>query len=610
MNHPTPTIVCSRSGFGSSADIIDAFVRHLRSLDLSETRFFKDLREARHLLIWLDLCGIPLQAIDDAELCAFRRHDCHCPSMEGERLQMSGSIKRAFLTGALKLVQFLEDQGCIRHLDELDSNLSHLKYFLARCKKDGFSLSSLDIYEGSCRHILIWLHRARISVTDFDVKILDRFLRHDCVCPGPFRSPRPRLRGDRYEYPFLTFLQYLAEIGVVSVETITPESETDLLLRPFEEWLRYHRGIGEQSIRNHSRGVAMLVSALGPDPRSYDAAGIRAALLSHYAGVSRGGAAHLAGSMRMYLRYLTSIGVCSVNRHSMVTHYQRPTVTQLQEGGTGGEVSEILFFSAKSKRRPSLIYPMQIIPVCLSIVARRKGVSATRRGGSNWTPISLLVGHPCKLFHICSPTLVDAVPTAANWRLTSLPRYISPDQVEHVIACCDVTKPAGLRDKAILLLLSRLALRAGDIVGLRLADIDWRNALVRVCGKSRRQEALPLPQDVGDAILTYIEKSRPRVSEDRVFLRVLAPHRRLGSSCAVSSIVISALKRAGLEDVRPQGAHLFRHSAATNMLRSGQSLEVISALLRYKSMDTTTVYAKTDAPMLLEVAQPWIGDPS
>ena len=88
-----------------------------------------------------------------------------------------------------------------------------------------------------------------------------------------------------------------------------------------------------------------------------------------------------------------------VNRHSTVTHYQRPNMTHPQEGGTGGEVSEILFFSAKSKRRPSLIYSMQIIPVCLSIVARRKGVSATRRGGLNWTPISLLVGHPCELFH-------------------------------------------------------------------------------------------------------------------------------------------------------------------------------------------------------------------
>ena len=93
------------------------------------------------------------------------------------------------------------------------------------------------------------------------------------------------------------------------------------------------------------------------------------------------------------------LGPNGVNLLSKVTHYQRPNMTHPQEGGTGGEVSEILFFSAKSKRRPSLIYSMQIIPACLSIVVRRKGVSATRRGGLNWTPISLLVGHPCKLFH-------------------------------------------------------------------------------------------------------------------------------------------------------------------------------------------------------------------
>ena len=100
-----------------------------------------------------------------------------------------------------------------------------------------------------------------------------------------------------------------------------------------------------------------------------------------------------------------------------MTHYQRPTVTQLQEGGTGGEVSEILFFSAKSKRRPSLIYSMQIIPVCLSIVARRKGVSATRRGGLNWTPISLLVGHPCKLFHkLAASTIPNSTTRCSNNR--------------------------------------------------------------------------------------------------------------------------------------------------------------------------------------------------
>ena len=107
--------------------------------------------------------------------------------------------------------------------------------------------------------------------------------------------------------------------------------------------------------------------------------------------------------MTMAAIYLRPPLFLNVNRHSTVTHDQRPNMTHPQEGGTGGEVSEILFFSAKSKRRPSLIYSMQIIPVCLSIVARRKGVSATRRGGLNWTPISLLVGHPCKLFNILEP---------------------------------------------------------------------------------------------------------------------------------------------------------------------------------------------------------------
>ena len=112
-------------------------------------------------------------------------------------------------------------------------------------------------------------------------------------------------------------------------------------------------------------------------------------------------------------------GSFCVNQHSMVTHYQRPNMTHPQEGGTGGEVSEILFFSAKSKRRPSLIYSMQIIPVCLSIVARRKGVSATRRGGLNWTPISLLVGHPCKLFHIEHP-LYGPAPRSGTSALRAL----------------------------------------------------------------------------------------------------------------------------------------------------------------------------------------------
>ena len=208
----------------------------------------------------------------------------------------------------------------------------------------------------------------------------------------------------------------------------------------------------------------------------------------------------------------------------------------------------------------------------------------------------------------CSPTLLGTVPTAPGWRLCALPRYVPADDIERVIGSCDVTTPVGLRDRAILLLLARLALRAGDVVHQSLSDLDWDNARVRVCGKSRREVGLPLPQDARDAVLDYIEHARPRIGEDRIFLTVRAPYRPFTSSNAITDIVIQALKRTGMNDVKPKGAYLFRHSAATNLLRAGASLNVIGALLRHRSPDTTVIYAKTDRPMLLEVAQPWIGD--
>ncbi len=156
----------------------------------------------------------------------------------------------------------------------------------------------------------------------------------------------------------------------------------------------------------------------------------------------------------------------------------------------------------------------------------------------------------------CPPALVGAVPTAPGWRLCELPRYVPAGDIERVIASCNVTTPVGLRDRAILLLLARLALRAGDVVHLRLSDLDWENARVRVCGKSRREAGLPLPQDAGDAVLDYIEHARPRIGEDRVFLTVRAPYRPFTSSNAVTDIVIQALKRAGMHDVKPKGAYL------------------------------------------------------
>ena len=207
----------------------------------------------------------------------------------------------------------------------------------------------------------------------------------------------------------------------------------------------------------------------------------------------------------------------------------------------------------------------------------------------------------------CPPALAGAIPTVPAWRLAALPRYIPMEDIERTIASCDPATRQGVRDRAILLLLARLALRAGDVLNLRLTDIDWDNAQLRVCGKSKRETALPLPQDAGDALLEYLRTARPRVDEQRVFLRLHAPYRPLSDSGRISAVVRRALDRAGVATAGSRGAHLIRHSVATGLLRSGATPEVVGALLRHRSPESTALYAKVDANMLRRVAQPWIG---
>ncbi len=203
----------------------------------------------------------------------------------------------------------------------------------------------------------------------------------------------------------------------------------------------------------------------------------------------------------------------------------------------------------------------------------------------------------------CAAGLEYAIPTFANWRLSTLPRYLPASDVEHVVEACDDSTEVGARDRAIILLLSRLGLRSGDILGLRLSDIDWAKSSLAVSGKSTWESELPLTQELGDALLTYL-RHRPVVDTDKVFVRTLAPIRPLKGPSSVAAIVERALERAGVE-APSHGAHLLRHSAATEMLRQGVSLQDIQTVLRHRSIETTTIYAKVDVRLLKQIAQPW-----
>ena len=205
----------------------------------------------------------------------------------------------------------------------------------------------------------------------------------------------------------------------------------------------------------------------------------------------------------------------------------------------------------------------------------------------------------------CQPYLDQALPTVPEWKLSALPRYLEAADVERLIDSCDVSTPHGVRDRAILLLLARLGLRAADIVTMQLPDLDWDAATVRVRGKQRKEVRLPLPQDAGEALLAYLVSARPSADTDRVFLCVNAPIRPFATSASIADIVRLALKRAGITNPPSKGAHLLRHSAATAMLRAGASLDAIATVLRHTSVDTTASYAKVDVELLRQIAQPW-----
>ncbi len=202
--------------------------------------------------------------------------------------------------------------------------------------------------------------------------------------------------------------------------------------------------------------------------------------------------------------------------------------------------------------------------------------------------------------------LAAVVPCVANWSMPSIPRGIAPDHVRRLLSQIDRSTAVGRRDYAILLLLARLGLRSGEVAFLELEDIDWESGCLSVHGKCGRRTQLPLPEDVGEAIVAYLRHGRPRSTSRRVFLRARAPVRGFLTQCAVGTIVRHALLRAGIE-APTTGAHQFRHGLATEMLRQGASLAQIGELFGHKSPETTKIYAKVDLDALRTLALPWPG---
>lgn len=245
-------------------------------------------------------------------------------------------------------------------------------------------------------------------------------------------------------------------------------------------------------------------------------------------------------------------------------------------------------------------YNAQIIGEYLTKLLKEKGSSEVKDAAVRLMQFF-------KYLFIVGKTRTDlskSVPRPANWHQTRLPIYIGPEKVQKLLDSCDRMTFIGARDYAVLMVLSRLGLRACEVKNLNLEDIHWRSGAMTVRGKGKESK-MPMPNDVGEAMAEYIKNFRPKTPSRSVFVSVFPPHHGFKLSVSVGGIVKFALQRAKIESDH-QGAYLLRHTVANECLKNG-TLDDVARLLRHEQYATSAIYAKVDLTRLLQVARPWVG---
>jgi len=366
------------------------------------------------------------------------------------------------------------------------------------------------------------------------------------------------------------------------------------LLAPFAEEFRARlerSGYARQSQAGHLRLMADLSRWLVE--RRLDGSGLSSEVVAEFVAGRRAAGhrdARSARSLRPLLEYLRELGAAPVVTAPLVigpvgvmlADYAAYLIGErgLAAVTVGRETDLVRPFLAARVVGDVLVLDSLTAGEVTAFVLARSGSASPATVQRTGTALRSLLRF-LHLRGVIGASLVGAVPTAANWKLVGLPKYLTPEQTAMLLASCDLATAVGQRELAILTLLARLGLRAGEVAALRLTDIDWRRGEIVVVGKGNRCERLPLPVDVGEAIVSYLRESRPAATADReVFLGPRAPHRALTRG-AVTHVVARAAHRCGLGTIY---AHRLRHTAATTMLHAGASLAEIGQVLRLLMM--------------------------
>ena len=476
----------------------------------------------------------------------------------------------------------------------------------------GSAAGSAALYKATARHFLHWIELQSIAVSAINDAVVRCFEKHSCHCQG-FSRHKPNRR--RFTSKVRRFVRFLEDRGVVDVPDDVDNLDTYLAdyavflvkqhysaesirgyrseAEHFAAWIRISRLRWADLTGEHVAQYA------GHDCRC-PVYRKRGRLAGHFGPVRR------ARGARRFLGFLRDRNILPPTDRREHHDDRLQAYEAWLKSHCGATNATIRRYCGEIKR----CLPMLDEPELDAAIVRRVVSDRIIQAPGSASLIVVIVRSYLRFLISrtkCPPALLHAFPPIRRYRLGSLPRYLDEPTIERIIGSCKTDTAVEIRDKAIILLLARLGLRAGDVCQLRLTDIDWSGGYLLVSGKGRRTERLPLPQDAGDAILDYLERARPKIVEQRLFLRVQPPFRPFSASAEISGIVARVLDRGAITGV-PTSSHTFRHSLATRMLRAGAGLEAVGTVLRHRSPATTAVYAKVDVPMLLKVAQDWPGD--
>ena len=294
---------------GRFQPLVLEFLEYLRRSGISESSLPNFPGPAQHFLVWIGENSIDLSIVDVEVVRQFLTHDCSCLRPSGARYQNHHMHSRGFKARVLWFMRFLEDTKRVQHSTSLEDGFQRIDDFADYLGGLGYAPETIVHYRYSCRHFVLWLHQHRIALPAIDDCIVQRFVEHDCICPGMFVHNAKR--NQDYVSKIQRFVRFLVTINVITPATTSGDDQGNSRFSAFHDWMRRHRGTGERTILAHVRTITALLPQLGADPSRYDAALINRVMLQNLESTSRDRAQKTCGSLRIYLRFLAATGVCS-----------------------------------------------------------------------------------------------------------------------------------------------------------------------------------------------------------------------------------------------------------------------------------------------------------